>query len=78
MSETPASSAENDVPTQSPPMGGHTRTEYGVIVDRTSKGLGYFLAETFTEADRARSMAAKAPDMFGFPALVQVRQVYAR
>lgn len=59
-----------------PPMGSHTRTEYGVMVDRTSRGLGFFLAETFTEADRAHRMAAKAVDMFGYPATVQVRRVY--
>lgn len=68
--------ADYDAAMQPPPMGGHVRTEYGVMVDRTSKGLGFFLAETFTEPDRAHRMAAKAMDMFGYPALVQVRRVY--
>ena len=49
--------------------------EYGVILDRTSKGLGYWLTETFRDLDRAQSLAFRSEALFGFPAEVKQRVV---
>lgn len=49
--------------------------EYGVIVDRTSAGLGYFLAETYRDYDRAKKHAMSSRIRHGYPAEVKQRVV---
>lgn len=58
-------------------MAEHTEIEYGVIVDRASKGLGYWLAETFRgrDLDRAQALADRSEALFGFPAALKQRTV---
>lgn len=56
-------------------MSGCTYVEYGVIVDRTSKGLGYFLAETYRDYDPAKKHAMASGIRYGFPAEVKQRVV---
>ena len=55
---------------------GNSYTEYGVIVDRTGDGLGYFLAETTRDFERAARLARRSPLAWGYPAEVKARRVY--
>lgn len=66
---------------QDPPLSagnaaGHAYTEYGVLVDRTSVGLGVLLAETTCDLERAERLASRSLEAWGYPAEVKARRVY--
>ncbi len=53
----------------------YSYTEYGVIVDRTSAGLGYRFAESYRDLGQAIEAAEGAPGKYMFPAVVKSRFV---
>lgn len=62
-----------DQPTDQPGWNDRTRTEYGVIVDRRSAGLGFHLAHVSRSRENAEAFAARVTV---YPAQVNIRRVY--
>lgn len=55
------------------PHSADVRTEYAVIVDRRSQGLGYYLAHIRYTQEAAELAASEIAD---YPTEIHVRQVY--
>lgn len=71
-----AESAQSTESVGSPPMGGHTRTEYGVIVDLTDIGHGYRLAEVSHSRAVAEASAEHYRALHSRPVEVKARSVH--